>query len=178
MQRSDTQALKNLQTIKNPVQLAREQQGYTQELLAAVAEVSRVLIVHVEQGLVKRVPKKIDRILDEPGLENKFQWWVTDTRQKNYPHLERRLDKFIDPGCSEYGDWLGLRRGISWSKAGMCKLYCIHPQILANFEKGIERRIEFTRGMRLVLLGCGISLEVLKNMEFAMSRRVKYSGNE
>lgn len=172
MQRSDSHAQKSHQSVKNPVAIERERLGYNQELFAAVAEVSRVAVMHTEQGLVSNVPNRIYKGLGSPpGLLDHYQYWIRDTRTKNYVYLERGITRFLQPGCSEYGDWISFRMGISKSRIGFCKLFCIHPQILATFEGNWRSRSQFTPGMRRVLTSAGVGLDVVSNMELAMSRR-------
>lgn len=173
MQRSDTQASKSHQSVKNPVTRIREELGYTQELFAAVAGVSRVAVMHTEQGLIKKVPDRIYKALDNPpGLDDHYRFWIRDTRLKNYPYLEKYIPGFLENSCDTYGNWDWFRKSISRSKAGFCKLYCIHPQVLANFEKSWMERGGLTIGMRVVLEDCGVPLDTIKNMEFAISRRI------
>lgn len=175
MQRSDTHAQKSHQMVKNPVAIAREQLGYNQELFAAVAEVSRVTVMHVEQGLVTNIPDRIYSALGRPpGLLDHYQYWMRDTRQKNYIYLERGVEKFLAVDKKEYGNWMAFRKEISGSKIGFCKLFCIHPEILATFENNWQGRTLFTPGMRAVLVSAGLALETIREMEFAMGRGSKY----
>jgi hypothetical protein len=177
VQRSDTLASRSHQSVKNPVAIAREALGYNQELFAAVAEVSRIAVMHTEQGLITSVPERIYKTLGSPpGLRDHYQYWIRDTRIKNYVYLEKGIDLFLNPRCSGYGNWGEFRDRISRSRIGFCKLYCIHPQILSTFEKNWEERSQFTVGLRRVLVDAGMGRDTVANMEFAMGRRGAYSG--
>lgn len=141
----------------------------------AVAGISKPMVMHLEQGLVARVPNRVLEVLrpdpfSRRELDIQYQQWIRDTRTKNKPYLDAGIADFLCPGCVAYGDWVYLRSSISKSKAGFTKLYCLHPQILDTFESSVGSRIAFTPGMRSFLKGTGIDMDVVIQMEFALSR--------
>jgi hypothetical protein len=166
MQRSDSRALRNRQTRINPIQLARVNRGYTQDDLAAVARKSFIFIQHLESGLLPNVPNKILQELDIKKED--YYEWCLETRQKNSVHLLNYLGGLIDPWEGEYGYWLAFRKKISDSKIGFCKLYCLHPQILATFEGNVWERSQLTPGMRSLFIDAGVGRDAIAAIDGAL----------
>lgn len=125
---------KNLQRDKNPIQVRREQLGMTQHVLHAVADCSFHTVQRVEQGLMPKVPYTIfDRLyganFSYDGVNERYDDWKVSTRKANRKYLDYCIE---NPEL--WFSWLDFRLLISESKAGFCKLYCIHPHVLDHFE--------------------------------------------
>ena len=143
----------------------------TQDDLAAVAEVSKPLIMRVEQGLISNVSISILDALygvGESRLQAKaldaFDEWRKETRAKNIVYFLNRLER-----SDEFrGSWLSFRESICSSQVGFCKLYCIHPQVLRNFEKPklVSKRRELSAYLKDVFSSAGI--ENIERLESGM----------
>lgn len=124
----------------NPVQVRRELLGLSQESLAVAANVSRPLIMRIEQGLITGVSWAVLSQLhshssDKAQLKDDYDAWRVAVRLSNI-HYVRWIVESADDLWS--GDWKALRLCVNNSHIGFCKLYCIHPQVLSTFEK-VER---------------------------------------
>lgn len=178
MQRHDTQAKENLQKKINPIVQARINRGYTQDDLAAVANRSKIFIQNLEFGIAgNNIPVRVLEELSDSSksgtknLQNRYTQWIADTRLTNAEYLIAPVAKFCDYTENElFGDWLALRNAISTSKIGFCKLYCLHPQILATFENSWKSRTEFTPGMRELFRDCNFGVDTLRKMDNALLR--------
>lgn len=172
--------VKNLQTAVNPIQRARLQHGYTQEELAAVAGVSKPLIMRIEQGLISNVAWPVlealypDSALAQSGALDAFDSWRADTRVKNIGYFVNRVEALGAGYSKDHGiSWLAFRESIHQSQAGFCKLYCIHPQVMRNFEKPklVYERTELSKYLKDVFSSAGT--EIVNKLEEYMKLYVE-----
>ncbi len=160
---------KNLQKEPHPIKARRELLGLSQSLLSDKAAVAVPTIQRVEQGLMPTLPRAIYTVLY--GSENeltftevnfKVESWKVDTRRKN----KRYLDYLIEHPETWF-NWLEFRTHISQSKAGFCKLYCIHPHVLDHFEPPdkVHKRVRLPDKIRGAFYDSGLSEEEIKLIE-------------
>lgn len=147
----------------NPLAKARKSLGLTQEELAHRAGVSKVLIMRLEQGLLTKPTVSVLNALFRDPIEqakalDDFDVWKVVVRKQNVGKLRAALVNWN-------GDWLVLRSGVADSKAGFCKLFCIHPQVLDNFESGIRDRRKLTGYLRSVFTDAGLTDEEILYIE-------------
>lgn len=135
---------RNHQKEKNPIQLRREAAGLTQRDLTAVAAVSVHTVQRTEQGLMPSLPTRIfivlynehnyeDNKLDKAvynRVNDEINEWKSLTRRLNVEYLRDNVGHL-----HEWFSWIEFRERIAAGKTEFCKLFCIHPQALDNFEK-------------------------------------------
>lgn len=156
---------RNKQTRVHPIQLQRIRKELTQEQLAAVANVTKGLIMRIEQGLISGVTYEVlDALWPNDSLHqakalDEVDKWREDTRAKNIEYFVTAVDKYTT------GGWMGFRTSVHPTAVGFCKLYCIHPQVLANFEKPhiVNRRRGLSPYLREVFSSAGN--DVLEELE-------------
>lgn len=171
MQRSDTHALPNYQIRLNPVAALRLKMGLTQDQLATHTKYSMVYIQHLEFGILPNISPAVVTFLGDPGLVSKYDDWITATRRINRIHLDDPVAAFVDSSSDLYGNWNLLRLSISDSRAGFCKLYCMHMNILAGFEKKWTEADRLSKGIRDIFFDCGIGKDTLRDMDLALRGR-------
>lgn len=162
---------KNLFTGKFHVQLRREQLGWTQKDLAELTELSFNTIQKTEQGLMPKLPTAIlDALYSTPVAKTDadldYDADKVEVRRANSKHL---LELVEHPVLWD-GSWLSLRGAVCDSAVGFCKLYCIHPQALMNFEKPhlIGTRDKLSPYLRDVFISSGIGFEAVDKIEARM----------
>jgi hypothetical protein len=144
--------------------------------LRIVTNLSIHTIQRTEQGLMPQLPWQIFEVLYDrhsflwKDINNAIDEWKTDTRVANVEYLRKALEE------SQYwSGWLGFREYISESKAGFCKLYCIHPQALDNFEKPhlVDKRENLSPYLWGIFYEAGLTIEELH----AFNDRLYYHAN-
>ena len=160
---------KFLQKEPHPVKARREQLRMTQAELAAVAKVSFPTVQRTEQGLMPSIPHDIYRALygHDNGMKYiefnfKVDAWKTSTRRVHKKYLDYLIEH-----PEEWYTWLEFREGVSTSKAGFCKLYCIHPHVLDHFEAPdkIGKRTKLASKIREAFYDAGVSEKDLDAIE-------------
>lgn len=151
---------KNKQKQKSPIQARRNFLHLDQSHLASRAGVATMTIQRLEAGLIPKVPQSVYSALysENSGFSYEecnaeMEEWKSATRVANSGYLRDALNE-------NWKGWLGLRTLISESKAGFCKLYCIHPQALDNFEKPhlIDSRTELSPYLKHIFFDAGLTL--------------------
>lgn len=169
-------ALVNNNTKPNPVAVKRARLGISQDELAEWTGTSKGFVQRVERGTVTRLSWSFMHSIcsdndDITVLEANYAVWQEHVRKCNMLYVRNILaHSMTNPGYWWNGSWLTLRMAISTSKAGFCKLYCIHPGVIDNFEKKDRRKL--TPYLLEVLQSGGLEPRYIRYLEERMSSAV------
>lgn len=170
---------KNLQKEKNPIQQRREQLGITQLELHSYADVAINTVQRTEQGLMPKVPYNIYKTLystvaeDYVTVDFAVDAWKLDTRKKNVRYLN-----YLMENPETWFNWIDFRSAVSETKAGFCKLYCIHPHVLDHFEAPdkVYKRVKLADKIRRAFHDAGLSESDLDRIEEKLAWGVAGTG--
>lgn len=132
-------------SLANPVIDARMQIGINSNALAKKLGLSRQYISQAEQGIYSSLNPSLLRwvssILDlhRQTVEQKYVLFQKAKRkaivEKLEPEKLRRPEGSVKYGHFIFGDW----RSNYWSSAvAFAKDFCLHPEIVANYEEGLR----------------------------------------
>ncbi len=152
----------------NPYKSRREELGYTQTSLAAVAGLSRHYITRVEQGLYYTPSPKLATALQSNYLEllDAYHSWQRLSRSRNHAPVAEGISKFLTsvqfprPGRHPH---VALRTCISPSQIGFCVLLKVQNSRVNAYESGTTTALPGF--LREAYLDCGISGELLREVE-------------
>lgn len=128
---------------KNPVTEARNLEGYSQERLGKRLGVSKQYLSRAEQGTYSGLNKDLLRFVSQVlevsirEVERQYRAFQSEKRleslNKYQPEkLSRRASR--EPGCVLFTRW----RYCYWgSTTSFSNAFCIHPEIVRNYEEGI-----------------------------------------
>lgn len=171
-------AVVNNTTRRNPIALRRKELQLNQDELANWTGLTKQYIQRVEQGTITRLShsfmnslcsgstqRELNIAID--ALECSYLDWQNHVRSSNMLYVRNILVGGHINDSPWSGSWLELRKAISSSKMGFCKLYCIHPGVLDNFERR-DNRVALTPYMSTVLLSGGLEGELVELLEDRM----------
>lgn len=130
--------------MENPLTTARHQLHYTQHSVARELGYTNQMVLRAEQGLFTTVPPKLkawaSTTLGSPPseVEHMYQQYQKETRASNFSQLHMGYLNYLDmeiPSGSKEHPFVYFRACCSDSRVGFCKLLCLHPQILINWER-------------------------------------------
>lgn len=128
---------------KNPVTEARAMEGYSQERLGNRLGVSKQYISRAEQGTYSGLNKNLLRFVSQAldisirEAERQYKAFQSEKRHEsldryNPEKLSRRLSN--EPGYVLFNRW----RYCYWgSTTSFSNAFCIHPEVVRNYEEGI-----------------------------------------
>lgn len=144
----------------NPLKAARQDLGLTQDQLGKEANgIARLTVLRAEQGVYQLPPPAILNALQRRGLnpeklEREYLLWQTRERQLHRHALSLPLPTPADFAAvadfsdAEFSAYAQSQPLVQWriisgieSQIEFCKMFCVHPAVISNFEAGRQRKI-------------------------------------
>lgn len=160
---------------KNPLKAVRLTAGLSQQSVADLTHLSRLMIVRVEQGFYPEPPSALIEFLSNCSgvrphiLREDYHEWQVDRRQLSYGLL---MEPPPTPPLSPVGlvlkhpfkHWRELSP-TSPNLTHVCKLFCLHQGLMYKFENSPHLVDSLPQPLVSALLESGYDPQTIKNLD-------------